>query len=800
MASGNIKGITIEFHGDTTQLDKALRQVRNSTKSIDQELSKINKALKFNPSNTQLLAQKQELLKQKVSQTTQSLKDLRDMQKQMDKNPSVDKNSEAYRELQREIITTESKLKHFKGELAKVRGQATAVYQLGDAFDSAGKKIEGAGRALAPLSKTAGAVAAGLGAVTYKAGAMADDLNTLSKQTGISTHDLQMYAAMADLVDVPVETLAKSQSRLKKSMLGASEGGSQLKYFEQLGISVTDANGNLRDSNDVFQETIKALGQMENETERDAIAMAIFGKSANELNPLIEDAGATYEKVATIMAEHGLEPVSQEELDKANEFNDAIDTIKLVFTQAVQIVGTKIAGYLVPMMERVVDLAADIASRIAGLDGGALAKIMGISGALAGLSPILVGVGKGMEMFGGYLKSIALFATRIPLLGRAFAMLMSPIGLVIALLAGLGIAMNKSGTSIDSIVGKVTEVVQNLLAQLPGMVETIVNAIVEMAPVIFDGIVTAVQAIVALLPTLIPAIVQGGIALFNGLVQAVSQIIPVLIQAVVTLIQTLVAALPTIIPTLLQGAIDLFMAFVQAIPVIVPQLISAVGQLIIALVQALPGLFSTLLMTVVTLFQGMWKSITGVFAGVGQWFQKKFSEAWQNVQKVFSGVGQFFSGVWRTITGVFTNIGTSVAGAVSGAIRSGLNGALATIENIINGGIGLINGAIDLINKIPGVSIGKIGTLHLPRLAEGGVLNGAQTVIAGEAGPEAIIPLDKLFAQMDRMADKMAGENNNASPVVINVYGAAGQSVNELAAAVEARIIEAQKRRRLAWQ
>lgn len=796
MASGNIKGITIEFNGDTTKLDKALREVRNSTKGIDKELSQINKALKFNPKNTELLAQKQELLKQKIQQTEKSVKDLKNMQAQMDAK-GIDSSSEEYRALQREIITTESKLRHFESELQKTAAQASKIYRVGDAFEATGKKIEGAGRAMAPLSRAAGVVAAGLGAVTYKAGAMADDLNTLSKQTGISTHDLQMYAAMADLVDVPVETLAKSQSKLKKSMLGASEGGSQAKYFEQLGISVTDANGNLRDSNEVFQETITALGKMENETERDAIAMAIFGKSANELNPLIEDAGATYEKVATIMAEHGLEPVSQEELDKANEFNDAIDTIKLVFLQAVQIVGTKIAGYLVPLMEKVVNVAADIASKIAGLDGGALAKIMGIAGALAGLSPVLIAVGKGMQLFGGHLKKISAFATKIPMLGKAFALLTNPVTLVVAALAGLGLAINKVG--FDNFVTTAETAITGFAEQLPGLINTIVGKIVELVPVIFNGIVTAVQAIVALLPTLIPTIVQGGIALFNGLVQAVSQIIPVLIQAVVTLIQTLVAALPTIIPVLLQGAIDLFMAFVQAIPIIVPQLISAVGQLIIALVQALPGLFSTLLMTVVTLFQGMWKSITGVFAGVGQWFQKKFSEAWQNVQKVFSGVGQFFSGVWRTITGVFTNIGTSVAGAVTGAIKSGLNGALATIENIINGGIGLINGAIDLINKIPGVSIGKIGTLHLPRLAEGGVLNGAQTVIAGEAGPEAIIPLDKLFVQMDKMAEKMAGENN-ASPVVINVYGAAGQSVNELAAAVEQRIIEAQKRRRLAWQ
>ena len=74
---GNVKGITITFAGDTTKLDKALREVRNSTKGIDKELSQVNRALKFNPKNVELLAQKQELLKQKVTQTEKSLKDLR---------------------------------------------------------------------------------------------------------------------------------------------------------------------------------------------------------------------------------------------------------------------------------------------------------------------------------------------------------------------------------------------------------------------------------------------------------------------------------------------------------------------------------------------------------------------------------------------------------------------------------------------------------------------------------------------------------------------------------------------------
>ena len=737
MANTNVKGISVVFEGDTTKLDKALRQVRNEAKGLDKELSDINRALKFNPKNVELLKQKQEVLKQKVEQTTKSLKGLKDMQEQMNEQ-GVDKNSEEYRMLQREIIQTESKLKHFNSELKKTTQQSSKVYQLGVAFDDAGKKIEGAGRSLAGVSRAAGVVTAALGGVTYKAAEMADDLNTLSKQTGISTHDLQLYAASADLVDVSVETMARSQSKLKKSMLSASEGGATLKYFEQLGVSVTNADGSLRDSNDVFYDTIKALGEMENETERDAIAMQLFGKSANELNPIIEDAGATYAKVSEMMSKYGLEPVDQEALDRANEFNDAIDTIKLLFAQAVQIIGTKVAGTLIPVMEKVVDVAGKIAEKFAGLDGGALTKIMALSGAIAGLAPALMIIGKLVALFGSLQMKIALIATRIPMIGKAFALLTNPIFLVIAALTALGLLINQTGMSADDITAKISEISARIAEAMPQIIQTIVN-----------------------------------------------------------LITTLVQTIATMAPQIVEGAVTLFTGLVDALPIILPVLIQGIADLIAAIVQALPGMAVSLIQAAVSIAQTLWQGVQQVFGSVVSWFGSIFGQAWEAIKKKFAGWGKFWGDLWEKIKKKFSDIGSSIGSAISDTVKSGINGVLSTIESVINGGISLLNGAIDLINKIPGVSIGKIGRLSLPRLAQGGVLYGAQTVIAGEAGPEAIIPLDKLFAQMDKMANTIVGAGGG---VTINVYGAEGQNVRQLAEEVSKALIEAQNRRRLAWQ
>jgi phage-related protein len=120
-------------------------------------------------------------------------------------------------------------------------------------------------------------------------------------------------------------------------------------------------------------------------------------------------------------------------------------------------------------------------------------------------------------------------------------------------------------------------------------------------------------------------------------------------------------------------------------------------------------------------FNDRYTDIKSVFSTVGSWFYTKFTEAYTNIKNVFSNIGSFFSGIWDTIKGIFTNVGTNIGEAIGGAFKSAMNNALATVERAVNKAIGFINGAIDVINDIPGVSIGHVGEVSLPRLAKGGV-------------------------------------------------------------------------------
>lgn len=155
-------------------------------------------------------------------------------------------------------------------------------------------------------------------------------------------------------------------------------------------------------------------------------------------------------------------------------------------------------------------------------------------------------------------------------------------------------------------------------------------------------------------------------------------------------------------------------------------------------------------------FSQKWESVKNVFGKAKDYFKEKFTGAWKAVKDAFSGWGKFFGGLWDTIKEKFSSIGTKIADAIGGAVKKGINGVISMIENTINSGIRLINGAIGLINKIPGIEIGKIQNLSLPKLARGGVLDdGARTVIAGEDGAEAIVPLENNTKWIKMVANEL---------------------------------------------
>ena len=151
-------------------------------------------------------------------------------------------------------------------------------------------------------------------------------------------------------------------------------------------------------------------------------------------------------------------------------------------------------------------------------------------------------------------------------------------------------------------------------------------------------------------------------------------------------------------------------------------------------------------------FSSAYKSITSTFSGIGSWFGSKFRSAMSAIRNAISGWGSFFSGLWGKVKSKFGSIGSSIGTAMGNAVKNGMNGALSKVESAINKGIGLINSAIRLANKLPGINVGTVGKISLPRLAKGGVLERGQVGILEGSGAEAVVPLENNKAWLSRLA------------------------------------------------
>lgn len=490
------KGITIPIKGDATELQRELGKIRAEAREVDKELGYINKSLKFNPRNVDLLRQKLAVLNTAAEDNEKKINDMKAALDKL-KRSGVDETSAEFRELQREIIKAESKQKSYNAEIKKLKGATSSLGQAAASMAAFGNNATKAGEALRGVSMAAAGIDAALGALAVKSGQAADDLVTLSKVTGISTTELQKYKAAADLVDVSVDTIAKSQKRMKANMLTASEGtGAAASAFATLGVSVTDTNGHLRAQDDVFAETIAALGQMENETERDAIAMQIFGKSASELNPLIEDGGETYARVAKIFRDNGLEVVDEETLAKANAFNDSLDEIKATWGAAISTIGMQLAGYLAPAMETVAGFLDKVAGLLSQLSPEVLVVIGVIAGIIAVLAPALLIIGK-------LAFAISSIMTLVSTAGPIIAAVSGPIGIAVAAIGALiavGVALYKNWDTIKEYASAVFAKIRDIIA-------SIVEAIKERMAIMLSSFTNAIEFIKSI-PDKVRAIIQ----------------------------------------------------------------------------------------------------------------------------------------------------------------------------------------------------------------------------------------------------------------------------------------------------
>ena len=302
---------------------QAISEIGSGMKVLDSEMRKVQSAYAQNADSVEALNAKNDVLERKISTQTEKLDYLRAaLQQSAEKYGEADKRTMQW---QTSLNNAEAELNNLNNQFdenkQKIADSGKEMGNLGDVVNGLTSKLgiqlpdsmKSSMNAMGSLDASSLALAGGFAAVaaaivkvekamismTKESAAFADNIITLSMQTGQSTEQLQEFSYATELIDVSVDTLQGSLRKLTNNMQDTMNGtGNAKASFEALGISVTNADGSMRSANDVFYETIDALGQVKNETERDAMSMDIFGRSAQDLNPLIIQGSKTLKAYA----------------------------------------------------------------------------------------------------------------------------------------------------------------------------------------------------------------------------------------------------------------------------------------------------------------------------------------------------------------------------------------------------------------------------------------------------------------------------------------------------------------------
>lgn len=748
-----IKGITIEIGANTTELSKALSDVNKDIKSTQNELREVEKLLKLDPKNTELLEQKQKLLKQAITETKEKLDVLKNAEAQVEEQfKRGEVSEEQYRALKREIEMAEISLnkleeaaKQSNSELAKA---GETFGKIGETSTNIGKKMLPATTAIIGAGTACGAMASSFEDAMAK-------VSTIAETTEVPLEDLK--ASILDLSDETGIAATDIAENVYNAISAGQKTGDAVNFVSNATklakAGFTDSSSAL----DILTTAMNAYGMEAEEVNRVSdlliqtqnLGKTTVGELSSSMGKVIPTAKANNVEIDQLCAGYAILTANGIATAESTTYmNSMLNELGKGGTKVDKILRENTGQSFAELSQsgKSVGDVLQILNDYAEKTGVSFSDLWG--SAEAGKAGLVL-LGDGADSFNGKLAEMnnATGATdsAFEKLDTTSYKIQKSINQLKNTAISLGTTLL---TAIQPIIERVSKKVEEFTTWFKGLnsaqQETIIKvaavvAAIGPALIVFGKICTSISSIISLIGKMGPAI-KAAKAAFAAL-NAVLAANPII------LVIGVIAALIAIIVTLYNKC-EWFRDFID----------KALDQIL-------------------GFFQGLWNGIVGVFSGAGTWFKEKFTEAynfvvnawsglgnyfsnkyqsikntfstvkdffrntfsnaWTAVQNVFSNWTSFFTGLWSRIRNTFSNLGSSIASAISSSVKSGINGIIRMIENTINRAISIINGAIGLINKIPGVSVRKIGELSLPKLAKGGILSQGRAIVA-EEGPEII--------------------------------------------------------------
>lgn len=608
--------------------------------------------------------------------------------------------------------------------LGQVESKSTSVSNV------LGKLGGVAAAGVAALGTAAVGAVVGLTAATKSAGEYAENVELTASKTHLSTQAVQELQYAAKVTHVDIDTITGSMTKLTKSMGTAAAGNkTTAAAFKELGVQTEDANGHLLSSTDVYSNVITALGQVKNPAERDVLAMQLLGKSATELNPLIDGSAGSIAELAK-QAQASGSVLSGTMLDGLGTVDDAFDKLGLGVSAAKNALGLTLMPVLTELGDQGSGLLGQFTNALLNANGDigkaapAIGAVVGEAATfILGEVPKLLAVGTSIvtALVQGIVQQAPILITQaVPVLVSfvtgLLALLPSLVDagakVLIAVVQGIATALP---TLIPAAVSAVVGLVQALISNLP----LILNAGLQLLTGLMQGILTALPILIAALPQIIlglitfilgaiPQLIQAGISLLTSLVSALPTIIDSIVKALPQIIVGIITAVITAIPQIIQAGIQLLVAIIGALPTIITSIVGALPQIIngiiLALIGAIPQLVQAGIQLLISLVSAMptiiiaiVKAIPQIITGLVNAFTDpktlaQIGEAGsQLIQGLWVGIKAEGDWLWKQLTGFFGGIIDKIKGLLGihspSTVFAGIGGYLvAGLEKGLSGG------------------------------------------------------------------------------------------------------------------
>lgn len=850
-----IKGITVQIGGDTTGLSKALSGVNKQIKTTQNELKDVEKLLKMDPKNTVLLTQKQKLLADEVEKSKakfEALKEasknaaetrknydafaqkfepvqaeidktgekLKSLRNQMAETAETDgKDSDAYKAIEEQAKATAKELKELKKrgqeireefgnplssdqydklqrelieseqdckaatdalrEFGSVAGQEIQVAgqkvgEVGEKISGIGDKINGAGKALMPVTGAiVGAGTASVVAATDFDTSMAK-LSTIADTSKVSTEDLKAQildvsntygVSASDIAEAAYNAISAGQDTenavqfvadaMQLAKAGFTDSGTAIDTLTTIMNAYGDASGSAADISDRLI-TAQNLGKT---------TVAELGSNMGKVIPTAAMYGVNLDNLASAYVTTTKNGIAT--ADSTTYINGMLNELGKSGSTASNILKNKTGKSFKELMDSGMSLtdALQIIQDAADASGKSMADMFSSQEAAKAAATIT-------QHADDFTESMNAMAESSGKTAEAFAVVDDT----------TASSMEKLKTSVQNLAVQLGDILIPVVEEVVGHVQRIVDWLGSLDESQKKTIVTVAAVVAAVGPALI---------VIGNVVGAVGNII--------TGIGTAIQVIGTVVGIITGTVIPAITGFVATVGV-VPIAIAAAFVAIIAAIAVFGDQIKAVLQGVDDFLQGVfatnWTNIFGPVLGEAlNVFFANVKNIWDSIKMVFDGIIDFirggFTGDWeRAWTGV-----KEIFGGIFNGLKAVAKAPLNAIIGMVNMAISGINGVIGGLNKIPGVDIGQIG--KIPYLAKGGILSRGSAVV-GEAGPE-LLTMSAGRAVVQPLTNNTTNNSATYGNVTINVYGAAGQSINELADEIMYKMQGYVERREAVW-